>query len=214
MSAIDRIRSVGIVPVVEIPDLAAAVPLADALCAAGIPCVEITFRTEAAAGAIAAMRSAHPEMLIGAGTILTVAQLAVAVTSGAQFVVTPGFGRTVVSRCIAAGVPVIPGVCTPTEVQLALEEGLTTLKFFPAAAAGGVPYLRALGGPFPGVGFIPTGGIDAGNLAAYLALPNVVACGGSWFARRELLEEGAWATVSRLAEEAAAIVRAARPRPG
>ena len=184
MSVAERIREVGIVPVVEIPDAEAAAPLAEALLGAGIPCAEITFRTAAAADAIAAIRKSHPEMLVGAGTVLTVEQAGTARDAGAQFVVTPGFGHDVVARCQGDGLPIIPGACTPTEVQMALDAGITVVKFFPAEAAGGVRYLRALGGPFKGVSFVPTGGIDAGNLAGYLAVPGVLACGGSWFVRK------------------------------
>jgi 2-dehydro-3-deoxyphosphogluconate aldolase/(4S)-4-hydroxy-2-oxoglutarate aldolase len=210
MDAIERLGGIGIVPVVEIPDAALAVPLADALLAAGIGCAEITFRTSAAADAIAAIRDARPEMLVGAGTVLTVAQATLAQASGARFLVSPGFGRAVVDHALAAGLPILPGVCTPTEVQMALEAGLSTLKFFPAEAAGGEPYLRALCGPFRDVRFVPTGGIDAGNLALYLALPQVIACGGSWFVRREWLARGDFETVTRVAADAVAIVRAAR----
>ncbi len=210
MSVIDRIREIGIVPVVEIPALTAAVPLADALAAAGIPCAEVTFRTAAAAESIRTMRAAHPEMLVGAGTVLTLEQVDAALAAGAQFVMTPGFGGAVVARCRAVGLPIVPGVCTPTEVQMALDAGLTTVKFFPAEASGGVPYLRALGRPFAGVGFLPTGGINAENLAVYLGLPNVVACGGTWFVGKDLLARGDFATVERLAAEASAIVREAR----
>jgi 2-dehydro-3-deoxyphosphogluconate aldolase / (4S)-4-hydroxy-2-oxoglutarate aldolase len=210
VSALDRIREIGIVPVVEAPDAGVGGPLANALCDAGIPCAEVTFRTPAAAATIAAMRSARPEMLVGAGTVLTVEQVDAALANGAAFVVSPGFGRAVVERCIAVGLPILPGACTPTEVQMALEAGLSTVKFFPAEAAGGVPFLRAMGGPFGGVRFVPTGGIGPQSLAAYLALPNVAACGGSWFVRSELLARGDFAEVRRLATEAAAIVRASR----
>ncbi len=210
MSALDRIREIAIVPVVEASEAGVGAPLADALCDGGIPCAEITFRTPAAAATIAAMRSARPEMLVGAGTVLTGEQVDAAAANGAAFVVSPGFGRAVVERCLAIGLPVVPGACTPTEVQMALEAGLSTVKFFPAESAGGVPFLRTLGGPFGGVRFIPTGGIGPHNLAAYLALPNVTACGGSWLVRGELLARGDFAEVRRLATEAAAIVRASR----
>lgn len=210
MNAIDRIAEVGLVPVIEIPTVDVAVPLARALVEAGIPCLEITFRTAAGADSIAAVRDAFPDIVVGAGTILTLAQVDLALQRGAQFVVSPGFSRGIVDRCQDNGVPVIPGVCTPTEIQLAIEAGLSTVKFFPAEAAGGVRYLRALAGPFWGVDFIPTGGIDAGNLAAYLALPRVVACGGSWFVRREWLVKDDFRSVTESAAEAAAIVRGIR----
>jgi len=214
MDVIERLGGIGVIPVVEIPDAALAVPLADALLAAGIGCAEITFRTAAAADSIAAISDARPEMLVGAGTVLTVAQAELAQASGARFLVSPGFGRAVVDHALSFGMPILPGVCTPTEVQLALDAGLTTVKFFPAEAAGGEPYLRALAGPFREVRFVPTGGIDAGNLAAYLALPQVIACGGSWFVRKEWLARGDFETVTRVAADAVAIVRAARGGTG
>jgi 2-dehydro-3-deoxyphosphogluconate aldolase/(4S)-4-hydroxy-2-oxoglutarate aldolase len=210
LDVIERLGEIGIVPVVEIPDAALAVPLADALLAAGIACAEITFRTAAAADAIAAIRDARPDMLVGAGTVLTVEQAKLARDSGARFLVSPGYGRAVVGHALEVGLPILPGVCTPTEVLVALEAGLTTLKFFPAEAAGGEPYLRALGGPFRDVRFVPTGGIDAVNLAAYLALPQVLACGGSWFVRKEWLARGDFAAVTEAAAAAGAIVAAAR----
>jgi Entner-Doudoroff aldolase len=207
---VERLGRIGVVPVVEIPDEEAAASLAEALLGAGIPCVEITFRTAAAADAIAAIRKSHPEMLVGAGTVLTANQAAIARDAGAQFVVTPGFGPAVVARCQAGGLPIIPGACTPTEIQMALDAGITVVKFFPAEAAGGVRYLRALGGPFKGIRFVPTGGIDASNLADYLAVPGVLACGGSWFVRKEWLVGRDFASVTAAAAAAAAIVAAAR----
>lgn len=211
---VERLGRIGIVPVVEIPDVAAAAPLAEALLRAGVPCAEITFRTAAAAESIAAIRTSYPELLVGAGTVLTVDQAALARDAGAQFVVTPGFGPAVVARCQADGLPIIPGVCTPTEVQAALDAGVTVMKFFPAEAAGGVRYLRALGGPFKGVRFVPTGGIDATNLADYLAAPGVLACGGSWFVRREWLVERDFAAVTAATAAAASIVAAVRDASG
>jgi 2-dehydro-3-deoxyphosphogluconate aldolase/(4S)-4-hydroxy-2-oxoglutarate aldolase len=133
-----------------------------------------------------------------------------AIAAGARFIVSPGMDAVLIRHCQERQVPIIPGACTPTEIQMAIEAGLTTVKLFPAEPAGGIPYLRALGAPFAGIRFVPTGGIDATNLGAYLALPNVVACGGSWLVRRELLARGDWAAVRRLASEAAAIVRDAR----
>jgi len=207
---VEQLGRIGVVPVAEIPDGEAAASLAEALLGAGIPCVEITFRTAAAADAIAAIRKSHPEMLVGAGTVLTADQAAIARDAGAQFVVTPGFGPAVVARCQAGGLPIIPGACTPTEIQMALDAGITVVKFFPAEAAGGVRYLRALGGPFKGIRFVPTGGIDASNLADYLAVPGVLACGGSWFVRKEWLVGRDFASVTAAAAAAAAIVAAAR----
>jgi len=159
---------------------------------------------------IAAIRRAVPEMTVGAGTILTPEQVNVARDAGAAFLVSPGFGPSVVRRAAEVGLPILPGACTPTEIQAALEAGIRVVKFFPAEAAGGIPYLRALTGPFRDVGFVPTGGIDAGNLAEYLAVPGVLACGGSWFVRKEWIAAGDFAAVTAAAREAAAIVTRAR----
>lgn len=204
------LRAVGVVPVVEIDDAAAATRLAEALLEGGVACAEITFRTGAAAAAIEAVRRAVPAMLVGAGTVLTPEQADVARDAGADFLVSPGFGPRVVERARAIGLPLLPGVATPTEIQMALEEGISTVKLFPAEALGGVAYLRTLAGPFRGVGFVPTGGVDAANLAAYLAAPGVVACGGSWLVRREWIAARDFAEVTTAAREAAAIVARVR----
>jgi len=210
VTVLGRIRDARVLPVIELPDPKLAVPLAETLRDVGIGCMEITFRAAGAAEAIAAVRAACPAMLIGAGTVLTLEQLDRAVQAGAEFVVSPGLSRPIVERAIEAGVVPLPGVATPTEIQMGLDAGLSTLKFFPAAAAGGVPYLKALAGPFRSVEFVPTGGIDAANLADYLALPGVAACGGSWFVKREWLAAGDWASVSRGASEAMEIARTVR----
>jgi 2-dehydro-3-deoxyphosphogluconate aldolase / (4S)-4-hydroxy-2-oxoglutarate aldolase len=187
-----------------------AIPLADALLEAGVGSVEITFRTAAGGAALAAIREARPELLAGAGTILRPDQLETAIGAGARFIVSPGFSPSIVEASLAASVPVIPGVATATEVQRALEAGLHVLKLFPAEPIGGVAYLRALGAPFPDVRFIPTGGVSAENAASYLALPNVLAVGGSWFVRKPWLIEGDYAAIRRHATEAAEIVRRTR----
>ncbi len=207
---IERLGRIGIVPVVEIPDASMAVPLADALLEAGVGSVEITFRTAAGGEALAAIRQARPELLAGAGTVLREDQLETALAAGAQFIVSPGFSSIIVDGAMAARVPIIPGVATATEVQRALEAGLHVLKLFPAEPIGGVAYLKALGSPFPDVRFIPTGGVSAANAASYLALPNVLAVGGSWFVRKAWLADGDYATVRREAGEAAAIVAGVR----
>jgi 2-dehydro-3-deoxyphosphogluconate aldolase / (4S)-4-hydroxy-2-oxoglutarate aldolase len=204
------LRPWGVVPVVEIPDASAGAPLAEALLEGGIGCVEITFRTDAAADAIAAIRHAVPEMLVGAGTVLTIDQAEIARTAGARFLVSPGFSPLVTRRAAEIDLPIVPGACTPTEVQMAIDAGLRLVKLFPAEAAGGIRYLRALAAPFRGVSFVPTGGIDAASLAAWLAVPGVVACGGTWLAKREWLVRGDFASVRSAAAEAAAIVAEAR----
>ncbi len=180
-----RLRAARLVPVLVVDDEADAVPLAEALAAGGLPIAEVTFRTAAAPTALRRIAAEAPQLLAGAGTVLTPDQARQAVDAGARFIVAPGFGPAVVDWCLGHDVPVFPGVCTPTEVEMALGRGLTTLKFFPAEAAGGTTYLKALAGPYGAVQFIPTGGISAANVASYLALRNVVACGGSWMAPAE-----------------------------
>jgi 2-dehydro-3-deoxyphosphogluconate aldolase/(4S)-4-hydroxy-2-oxoglutarate aldolase len=205
-----ELGTIGVVPVVTIDEPGRAAALGAALVAGGLPCAEITFRTPAAAAAIQAMSDAHPELLVGAGTIATVEQADAAVAAGARFVVAPGFDETVVDWCRANDVPIAPGVMTPTEINMAIRRGLRLLKFFPAEAAGGVAALTAIAAAYPDVRFVPTGGIDAANLADYLRLPTVAACGGSWVAPRAAIADGDFARIERLAADAAAIVRATR----
>lgn len=205
-----QLGEMGLVPVVVIEDADDAVALGQALLAGGLPCAEITFRTTAAADAIRLLTAECPEMLVGAGTVLTVAQAETAVASGARFIVTPGFDAIVVDWCLAHDVPVTPGVMTPTEINMALNKGLNLLKFFPAEAAGGVKALQAIGGPYRGVKFMPTGGITAVNLPDYLRLPMVHACGGSWMVASSLINGGQFAQITRLTTEAVTIVRQIR----
>ncbi|NDJ78772.1 MAG: bifunctional 4-hydroxy-2-oxoglutarate aldolase/2-dehydro-3-deoxy-phosphogluconate aldolase [Chloroflexi bacterium] len=200
----------GLIPVVAIDDANDAARLGEALLAGGLPCAEITFRTAAAAEAMHAISTAYPEMLLGAGTVLTIEQAQRAVEAGARFIVAPGFDVRVVDWCLEHEVPVTPGVVTPTEISAALAKGLHVLKFFPAEAMGGIPTLKAVSGPFGGVKFIPTGGINAANLADYLRLPVVHACGGSWIVKKQLIADGAFDTITQLVQAALAIVRAAR----
>ena len=202
---------VRVVPVVAIPRADDAVPLARTLVEAGLPCAEITFRTDAAAAAIAAIAHAVPELRVGAGTVLSVAQADAALHAGASFIVAPGFDPAVVDFALERGVPVVPGVCTPTEVTLALARGLSVLKLFPAEASGGVSYLKALAAPFGAARFVPTGGIGPDNLAAYLAVRQVVACGGSWMVAKDLIAAGEFDTIGALAAEARRLACEARP---
>jgi 2-dehydro-3-deoxyphosphogluconate aldolase/(4S)-4-hydroxy-2-oxoglutarate aldolase len=205
----DVLASIGatrLVPVVVIDDAQVAGPLAEALIAGGLPAAEITFRTEAAPEALRAM-AAHSEMLVGAGTVLTAEQVERAVDAGAQYIVTPGFDAAVVRKARDLGVPIFPGVATATEIQMALNEGLDVLKFFPAEPLGGVTMLSALAGPFPAVRFIPTGGVSAASLPDYLKHKAVLAVGGSWMVAGRLLADRDFASVSRLAAEAVDIVR-------
>lgn len=201
------------IPVVTIPSADVALPLADTLATAGLDCLEITLRTAAGMAAIRRVRQSRPDLLVGAGTVLTADQAHEAIAAGAQFVVTPGFMPRVAAVCLEEKVPIFPGVVTPTEIGKALDAGLTDLKFFPAEAAGGLATLRALAGPFPMVRFIPTGGIGPGNVASYLREAAVLAVGGTWMVRAELLESGDWAAVRAAAEQAVAIVREVRGSP-
>jgi 2-dehydro-3-deoxyphosphogluconate aldolase/(4S)-4-hydroxy-2-oxoglutarate aldolase len=210
-SVLARLAAERLVPVVEIADAADSPRLAEALLAGGVSIVEITFRTPGAADAIAAVRRGFPGMLVGAGTVIDPRQVDLAADLGADFLVSPGFGPRVIDRATARDLPILPGVTTATEIQLALEAGLTNVKLFPAEALGGVRYLRALTAPFAGVGVMPTGGIDAATAPGYLALPNVIAVGGSWFARREWIAARDFAAVEAGAREAVALVAAARP---
>jgi 2-dehydro-3-deoxyphosphogluconate aldolase / (4S)-4-hydroxy-2-oxoglutarate aldolase len=208
--ALAALGRIGLVPVITIASPHDAVPLAKALLDGGIGCAEVTFRTPAAAEAIASISGACREMLVGAGTVLTVGQAEQATRAGAQYIVAPGFDPAVVGWCQERDVPVLPGVATPTDISLALASGLDLLKFFPAEAMGGVPMLQALSAPFASVRFIPTGGVTPANLPQYLALPNVVACGGSWMAKEGMISAGKFTEIARLSRQACAIVRQVR----
>jgi 2-dehydro-3-deoxyphosphogluconate aldolase/(4S)-4-hydroxy-2-oxoglutarate aldolase len=209
--AVSQIEDIGIVPVIVLDDPDLAAPLADALAQGGLPCAEVTFRTARAAEALQVM-ARDPRLLAGAGTVLTVGQVDAAVHAGATYIVTPGYSREVVRACQDRNIPVIPGVATPTEIQMALRDGVTLVKFFPAEAIGGTRALSAMAAPFPSLRFIPTGGISPDNLENYLTLPSVAAVGGSWMTPAGLISQHKWAEVSRLAAEAVAAV--ARYRPG
>lgn len=184
----ERLGAAGAIPVIKLERVEDAVPLARALLEGGLPVAEVTFRTEAAAAGIAAIRREVPQVLVGAGTVLTTSQAQEAIAAGAQFVVAPGSNSKVIDQVLAAGIPMIPGVATPTEVEAALERGLAVLKFFPAQVLGGVAMMKALSGPYPQVKFVPTGGIDESNMREYLQQKNVLAVGGSWMVRPDLDE--------------------------
>lgn len=204
---IEQIGKMGVVPVVAIEDAADAPKLGKALMAGGLPCAEITFRTAAAEEAIRAMSTEYPDMLVGAGTVLTVKQAETAVSAGAKFIVTPGFDDAVVDWCLSQDVPITPGVMTPTEINMAINKGLKLLKFFPAEAAGGIKTLKAIGGPYVGLSFIPTGGIGIHNLADYLQLPMVHACGGSWLVKKQLIADGEFGQIEKLTADAVKMVQ-------
>lgn len=203
------VRQSGVVPVVVVEETKHAVPLARALTAGGLPVAEVTFRTKMAVESLRAMSEVEG-MLVGAGTVISVPQVEQAVDAGARFIVSPGLLPSVVTRCQELGVPLFPGAVTPSEIMQALDLGLTTCKFFPAATHGGPDALRALGGPFQKVQFIPTGGVKPGNLGDYLTLPNVAAVGGTWVASPDLLKAGEFDRIQDIASQAVSLVKEAR----
>lgn len=203
-------HELGVVPVVVIERPEDAVPMSDALMEAGMKSAEVTFRTSVAAEAIASMLKAHPDMEVGAGTVLNVDQAKCALDAGAKFIVCPGYSEDVVSYCIENGVDVMPGTVTPSEVTMAVNRGLSATKFFPAVQYGGLSTIKALCGPFVGHRFMPTGGVSAQNLEEYLSAPEVIACGGSWMVKPRLFADGDFSEVTRLASETMGIVRRLR----
>lgn len=205
-----QLGTFGVIPVVVLDNVKHAHPLGQALLDGGLPCAEITFRTDAAEEAIRVMSTAFPEMLVGAGTVLTVSQAETAVAAGAKFIVTPGFDAAVVDWCLSYNIPITPGVMTPTEINLALGRGLNVLKFFPAEAAGGLKTLKAISAPYGGVKFIPTGGVSITNLPDYLRLSTVHACGGSWLVEQRRIALEDFETIKELTEEAVRVVKEIR----
>lgn len=198
----DALGDFGIVPVIALNDADKALPLGEALIDGGLPVAEITFRTEAATESIRRLSRELPDLLLGAGTVLTVEQVDTAIDAGALFIVTPGFNPRVVEHALDRGIPIIPGVNNPTGVESAMAFGLELLKFFPAEPSGGVDMLRALGGPYGSVGFVPTGGVKGSNLESYLCLPNVTAVGGSWLVPGTAIEAGDFGQIRDLTIEA------------
>ena len=203
-----RLAELRVVPVVTIDDAADAAGLAAALADGGLPIAEITFRTDAAAEAIAAIRAARPDVLVGAGTVLDAGTVDRAIEAGAHFIVAPGFTPAMVTYALSRGVSVVPGVVTPSEIEAAMSLGLSLLKFFPAEASGGPAYLSAVRATYPLVRVMPTGGVNLGNLASYLALPNVIAAGGTWIATTDAIRDQRWSEITDLAAQA---VRVSRP---
>ncbi|MDR3114274.1 MAG: bifunctional 4-hydroxy-2-oxoglutarate aldolase/2-dehydro-3-deoxy-phosphogluconate aldolase [Treponema sp.] len=201
-TVLEALGTIGIVPVITINDEAKAEALAEALMAGGIPCAEVTFRTAQAEAAIRRIRAAVPDILVGAGTILSVAQVDKAISAGAQFIVSPGFNPQVVSHCIERGIPITPGCTTPSDMERAVEFGLEAVKFFPAEASGGLDYIKAVAAPFPMLKFMPTGGIHGGNIARYLAYDQILACGGSWMATADMINRGDFKGITGLCKEA------------
>lgn len=205
---INRIAEMKIVPVIKIDHASDAAPLAEALIGGGLPLAEVTFRTSAAEEAIHEMKK-FPEMLVGAGTITSVEQAKAACSAGASFLVTAGFHRAVTEFAVKNSIPIFPGVCTPTEIMLLLEYDLPVAKFFPAEQYGGTSTIKALSAPFPGMKFMPTGGINEKNILDYLAMPQVVACGGSWMVKESLINGQKFEEIKRLTEEAVQLIKSA-----
>ena len=207
---LEKIQKTGIIPVVVINDVKDAEPLAKALIEGGLPCAEVTFRTEAAEEAIRIMREKFPEMLIGAGTVLTTDQVDRAIAAGAEFIVSPGLNPRTVNYCVERGICITPGTSNASDMELALEAGLDVVKFFPAEPAGGLKMIKALAAPYVGLKFMPTGGISASNVRDYLAYDRIIACGGSWMCSNDLIKAGDFAKITELTREAAAIVKEMR----
>jgi 2-dehydro-3-deoxyphosphogluconate aldolase/(4S)-4-hydroxy-2-oxoglutarate aldolase len=204
-NVLDRIAELKLIPMVVMDKAAHARGFADALVRGGLPVAEITFRTPAAEAAIRELADRR-DLLVGAGTILTTEQADRAIGAGAQFLVAPGTNPRVVEHVLKRGIPMVPGVVTPSEIELAMSLDLSTLKYFPAETMGGVTTLKALAGPYPDIRFVPTGGITPELLPNYLRLPNVVACGGSWLAPRDLLTAGKFDAIACLVEQAVKIL--------
>ncbi|MDC7235652.1 MAG: bifunctional 4-hydroxy-2-oxoglutarate aldolase/2-dehydro-3-deoxy-phosphogluconate aldolase [Spirochaetales bacterium] len=201
MDVISRLEKEKLVPVIKLDTPEQALPLVDALAKGGITVAEVTFRTDAAAASIKLIKENRPDILVGAGTVLTLEQLDAAIDAGAEFIVSPGFNPAIVQACIDRNIPITPGVTNPSQVEQAMHMGLKVLKFFPAELSGGIPMLKAFGSVY-NARFMPTGGLNVDNFTDYLALPNVVACGGSWMVKGEYIKEGQYDTVTELSAAA------------
>ncbi|MCR4566843.1 MAG: bifunctional 4-hydroxy-2-oxoglutarate aldolase/2-dehydro-3-deoxy-phosphogluconate aldolase [Pseudobutyrivibrio sp.] len=206
----ERFEKIGIIPVVVLEDAKDAHALGEALMNGGLPAAEVTFRTSAAADSISILAKDFPDMLVGAGTVLTCEQADQAIAAGAKFIVAPGFNPTVVKYCLEKGYPVTPGVQTPSEMEQAMELGLDFVKFFPAEPAGGLPMIKAVAAPYSNLRFMPTGGINKENVKDYLAYDKIVACGGTWMVKGDLIASGDFAKIEELTREAAEIVNTVR----
>ena len=205
-----KIGTMGIVPVVVLNKVSDSVPLAKSLVAGGLACAEVTFRTDAAEESIRAISKEFPDMLVGAGTVLSIEQVDRAVGAGAKFIVSPGFNPKVVEYCLKKNYPVCPGIMTPTELEVALGFGLDVVKFFPAENAGGLKMIKAMSAPYTMMKFMPTGGINPANVRDYLACDKILACGGSWMVKGDLVAAGDFAQIEKLTREAADIVKEIR----
>jgi 2-dehydro-3-deoxyphosphogluconate aldolase/(4S)-4-hydroxy-2-oxoglutarate aldolase len=205
-----RLREIAVIPVAALQEMETVVDIANALCAGGLPAIEVTFRTAIAADAIAAIKQNCPQMLVAAGTVLTAEQVNAAADAGADFLVSPGCNLHTLQAAKARNIPMIPGICTPTEAEMALQQGLKLVKFFPAEAAGGLAMLRAMSAPYAMLRFMPTGGISLENLGEYLAFPKVVACGGSFMLSAKMLQARDYAAITAASAKAAAIAKQSR----
>jgi 2-dehydro-3-deoxyphosphogluconate aldolase/(4S)-4-hydroxy-2-oxoglutarate aldolase len=205
-----QLKKIGIIPVVVLNDAKDALPLAERLVKGGLPCAEVTFRTEAAEESIRQIAKAFPDMIVGAGTVLNIEQADRAIDAGAKFIVSPGLNPKVTEYVLKKGVPMTPGVCTPTEIEAAMEFGLDVVKFFPAEPSGGLKMIKALAAPYVGLQFMPTGGINAEIVRDYLKYDRIVACGGSWMVSGSLVKEGKFDEIEQMVREAAAIVKEIR----
>ncbi len=203
-----QVEALKIVPVVVLDDVKDAIPLGQALMNGGLPVAEVTFRTAAAADCIKAMSEAFPEMCVGAGTVINVEQCKKAIEAGSKFIVTPGYSEEVTQYCIDHEVPVLPGICTPTELINVVNHGLPVAKFFPAAQFGGLKTIKALAAPFPQMRFMPTGGVSEANVLEYLAEPKIIAAGGSWMVKGDLVKAGRFDEIERLTRSAVDLVNA------
>ena len=199
---LEEFSKIGIIPVIALDNVEDAAPLAKALCDGGLPCAEVTFRTAAAEESIRIMSEQFPEMLVGAGTVLTTEQVDRAVNAGAKFIVSPGLNPKVVKYCVEKGIPVTPGCSNPSDVEVAIELGLDVVKFFPAEAAGGLSMIKSMAAPYTKMKFMPTGGINAKNLTSYLDFKKIIACGGSWMVPGDLINAGEWDKIEQLTREA------------
>jgi 2-dehydro-3-deoxyphosphogluconate aldolase/(4S)-4-hydroxy-2-oxoglutarate aldolase len=206
-AVLEQFGKIGIIPVVVLDDAKDAEPLGQALMEGGLPCAEVTFRTAAAEESIRIMAEKFPNMLVGAGTVLTTDQVDRAVAAGAKFIVSPGINPKVVDYCVKKNIPITPGTCNPSNVETALEFGLDVVKFFPAEPAGGLKYIKAIAAPYVGMKFMPTGGINAENVKDYLKYDRILACGGSWMVKGDLIKAGDFDKIRELTAEAAQIVK-------
>ncbi|MCR5210920.1 MAG: bifunctional 4-hydroxy-2-oxoglutarate aldolase/2-dehydro-3-deoxy-phosphogluconate aldolase [Lachnospiraceae bacterium] len=203
----ERFYKIGVIPVIALDDAKDASPMGDALMKGGLPAAEVTFRTAAAVDTIKILKKEFPDMLVGAGTVLTTEQADRAIDAGAEFIVAPGLNPKVVKHVLDKGYHMSPGIATATEIEAALDLGLTFVKFFPAEANGGLPMIKALAGPYTNVKYMPTGGVNAKNLADYLSYDKIVCCGGTWVVKKDLVSEGKFSEIEKMAKEAADIVK-------